>query len=85
MKSYPSKPFLGSVEEVIAHESKYHGMWWDKGNWFWFFSLLEEVIELGLSLAHLHRHPPELELKQIASISIGWMDYIKSKKPYDEH
>jgi hypothetical protein len=77
---YPTKPFLGSGEEVIQHEYKYHGMWWDKGDWFWFFSLLEEFIELFLSLLRLHRHPPELELKQISAISIGWMDYIKSRK-----
>lgn len=73
-------PYLGSKEEVVEHESKYHGMWWDKGNLFWFVSLLEEFCELGLSLLRLHRHAPEYELKQIASISIGWMDYIRWKQ-----
>lgn len=80
MKPFKKMPDLGSTNIVIEHEKKYHGMWWDKSDWFWFISLLEEFCELGLSLLRVHKHPPELELKQIASIAIGWMDYIEHRK-----
>ncbi len=46
---------------------------------------MEEVIELSLALVHLHRHTPDLELKQIASICIGWMDCRKAKGNVEVH
>ena len=70
--------YYGSAEEVVAWENHYHGKWWGKSSFFWLRSLFEEFVELGLSLVHLHKHTPDLELMEIASICIGWMDYRKS-------
>lgn len=36
--------------------------------------LMEEVAELALSLQGKHVHTPELELREIASIAINWLD-----------
>lgn len=55
-------PRLVSAEEVVEHEKKYHGMWWNKSDLFWFLSLLEEVVELGLSLLSQYKesHPEDV-------------------------
>lgn len=52
------------------HEKK--GTWHGKSILFWYVSLIEEVIELGLSLLHLHKHKPSLELMQISSVAINF-------------
>ena len=64
-------PFEG-IEELAAIHWK-RRTWQDKPDWYWFLGLLEEVIELGLSLLRLHCHTPESEMAQIASICGNWM------------
>ena len=50
--------------------------WSDKTQLYWFVSLIEECIELGLALIGLHEHDPGFELAQIASIAINWRRHI---------
>lgn len=61
-----------NIEELAAIHWK-QGTWQDKPDWYWFFGLLKEVIELGLSLLNLHHHTPESEMAQIASICGNWI------------
>lgn len=63
------------ARQVIDWEELHHGKWWDKDDDYWLHSLMEEVLELALALVGKHEHTPELELKQIASIAIGWLRY----------
>ena len=58
------------VRLAVDHEQ----LWRDKGDDYWFYRLLEEVGELGASLSNDHEHPPELELSQIGSICLNWLD-----------
>ena len=54
---------------------KYQTTWREKSEDYWFKRLIEEVGELGASLADDHDDPPEWELKQIAAICWNWLDY----------
>ncbi len=58
------------IQISVDHEE----LWRDKGNAYWFNKLLAEVYELGASLDNDHEHPPELELSQIGSICLNWLD-----------
>ena len=62
-------------QTVMKYRRKYISHWRTRGNLYWFTHLVEEVIELGFSLVGLHKDPPELELKQIASICINWLEH----------
>ena len=64
---------------VLSLKRVHKNTWTDKPSAFWFFGLLEEVVELGLSLLGLHRHAPEYELKQISSIALNWMEMRHSR------
>ncbi len=70
---------MNEIDQVVALKQKHQHTWQDKPNWFWLLSLLEEVGELVLSLVGLHRHSPEVELRQIASIAINWLEKRNSK------
>lgn len=59
---------------VIARAMTYSNHWQSKGDSYWFYRLLEEVGELGASLANDHEHSPGYELEQIASICINWLE-----------
>lgn len=73
--------YLKDYSEAILNLAIYHRETWrNKHQWFWFLSLLEEVLELGLSLLGLHKDRPEHELKQIAAICINWWDYRHQKR-----
>lgn len=68
---------LTDVEEnIIELKRKHNTTWRDKPSWFWYLSLLEEVIELGLSLIGLHKDPPQWELNQISSIAANWYERL---------
>ena len=58
---------------VISHRRKYITYWKECSDWYWLFRLFQEVLELAGSLIGLHKHKPEDELKQIASICINWL------------
>lgn len=64
---------------VIRMRNKYKDYWKDKSDWYWFFRLLLELLELAGSLLKIHKDPPEWELTQIASICINWLH--KKKAP----
>lgn len=66
-------------EDVIELKRKHHTTWLDKPDWFWYLSLLEEFIELGLCLAGLHKGPVEWELNQISSIAANWLEKANRK------
>lgn len=66
-----------TVQMANAYEIK--ATWKDKSRWFWYWSLVEEVIELGLSLLGLHKDPPKLELLQIGSVSINFLRHLHRK------
>lgn len=68
------------AREVIDWEEIHHGKWWDKPESHWLASLMEEVLELALALEGKHEHTPELELKQIGSIAIGWLRMRRANK-----
>ena len=57
----------------------YSDKWRDKPDSYWFYRLLEEVGELGASLANDHEHSPDYELKQIASICVNWLEKRNSE------
>lgn len=64
-------PYIPVVINLTNQHSNY---WRDKSDDYWFYKLLEEVGELGASLANEHEHPPELELCQISAICLNWLD-----------
>lgn len=65
---------MNTTTQTIELKELHKTTWRDKPEWFWFISLLEEFVELGLSLAGLHKHRPELELSQIAAICLNWLE-----------
>ena len=60
--------------DVIAHRRYYKDHWLDRGDLYWLWRLMQEVFELALALNGLHKDDPLLELRQIASICINWME-----------
>lgn len=65
---------MNAEESVLKLKREHQQTWRDKSDWFWLLGLLEEFVELALSLAGLHRHAPEVELRQIAAIAINWLE-----------
>ena len=62
------------VDEALKLKERHRNTWRNRSNLFWLIGLLEEVGELTLSLIGLHKHPPDLELKQIATIALNWLE-----------
>lgn len=73
-----------SVDEAAAmiwNNAEFHrDTWRDASDWHWLRGLLEEVAELCLALAGLHRHwmttradTIEWELRQIGGIVLNWL------------
>jgi len=60
-------------KEVVDIADEYKHYWRDETEYYWLCRLMEEVGELGASLANDHNDPPEHELKQIAAICINWL------------
>lgn len=65
---------MNAEKEVLKLKRKHRLTWRDRSDWFWFFGLLEEVAELGLALAGLHKGPVDWELKQISAIAMNWLE-----------
>ena len=63
------------LEQVAQLKQKHKCTWRDKPQWYWMLGLLEEVVELGLTLIGLHEGPVEWELLQIAAICLNWIEY----------
>lgn len=64
---------MPALNNVIALAHTHRNMWRDKPESYWYYRLVEEVGELGSSLAQRHKDPPEVELEQIAAICINWL------------
>lgn len=67
------------VELVLKLKRQHCGTWRDKPDWYWALGLLEEILELLLSLAGLHQHLVGWELQQVASICLNWLEYRRSR------
>lgn len=57
----------------LQHHPRYTGPWDFARHQHMFDVLEEEVKELFDALYGVHKHPPELELIQIAGIAINWL------------
>jgi hypothetical protein len=70
----PAMPF-GPVYDMW----EYHRLkktWHHQDNRYWLSRLVEEVGELSGVINGRHDHPIELELREIASICLSWLDKI---------
>ena len=67
------------VKDVLELKSVYDNYGHDDPEWRWCMRLLEEVGELVLALLGLHKHSPDLELRQIASIAMNWLEVREVK------
>ena len=69
-----------NVDKTVSDfRKKYDKHWRDKPESYWMARLMQEVGELASSLIGEHKDPPELELKQIASICINWLEMREEK------
>ncbi len=60
---------------VEIHRLRYKTYWRNKNSFYWYYKLVQEVLELGFSLIGWHKDPIELELAQIAGICTNWLEY----------
>jgi hypothetical protein len=65
---------MNQTAQTVELKEQHKATWRNKPEWYWFISLLEEFVELGLSLVGLHKDPPDLELRQIAAICLNWLE-----------
>jgi hypothetical protein len=63
-----------TVLATIRLMKKHRATWREKPDWFWYWHLILEVVELGLALAGQHKDPAEWELMQIAAIAMNFKD-----------
>jgi hypothetical protein len=80
----PEKPNLTYYDfmDTVVELANYHNNLWtwrDKSNLQWILGILEECVELALSLLHLHKHPPEYEVAQIVSCIINFVRHLRKK------
>lgn len=68
------------LERVKLQVTQHQNTWRDKPEWYWFYGLLKEIVELGLALVGLHKGPIEWELLQIATICVNWLDYRRKQR-----
>lgn len=62
------------ILDVTNLSNEHVKTWRDKEEYYWLCRLMEEVGELGASLANDHEDSPDHELTQIAAICINWLD-----------
>lgn len=74
--SYARNPVVTST---LRLKDGYATTWRDRRESYWLWRLFLEFIELALALVGLHRHAPDTELRQIASICMNWMEYRKDR------
>jgi hypothetical protein len=73
-------PTSEAISEVLELRYEHRETWAGKSDLFWALGLLEEVAELVLSLAGLHKDDPEWELKQIAAITMNWLCHRRENR-----
>ena len=62
---------MNQTSELVE---RYRWHWRDKPESYWLARLQEEVAELTLTLDEQHKGPVSLELREIASICLNWLD-----------
>ena len=62
------------MNEILALKRRYKFYWRGKPQSYWLARLQEEVAELTLTLDEQHKGPVSLELREIASICLNWLD-----------
>lgn len=82
-----SKPDLKHMDfmDTVVQLANYHDKLWtwkDKNNFQWVMGILEECVELCLSLLRLHKHPPEYEVAQIVSCIINFVRHLRRKQAH---
>jgi hypothetical protein len=65
---------------IFALAEQHKETWRQDPESTWIKGLLEEVRELQDALEGKHKHPPDLELMQIAAICMNWLDMRQSKR-----
>jgi hypothetical protein len=68
----PAMPF-GPVFDMWDHHRE-KKTWRHRDDHYWLSRLIEEVGGLSGVINGRHDHPIELELREIASICLGWLD-----------
>jgi len=71
--------YLTIMEKKVIDRRREFSPNWDRSDNLWLLTLLEEISELILSLRGKHDNPPDLELVEIASICINWLEKRKSE------
>lgn len=64
---------LASVMKLANHHYCV-GTWQGESEDHWLAGLAEEVLELTAALGGKHEHSPDVELRQIASIALNWLN-----------
>jgi hypothetical protein len=62
------------MRKTLEYKDRHSDLWRDKDEMWWFARLLQEVGELGDTLVGETEDPTSHELRQIASISLNWLD-----------
>lgn len=71
----PSNCPRQNIDEWIKeHRLRHRNHWREKSDWYWFWRILQEIVELFLSLLKLHKDTPDWEILQIATIGINWLE-----------
>ena len=65
-------------EKVIEFKEARADTWRDMPESYWLSRLMEEVGELASALNGRHEHTPELELMQVATLCLNWLDMRES-------
>ena len=58
----------------LQQEHRQKRTWHHRPEAYWMMRLIEEVGELASSIAGRHEHAPDLELQEIASICLSWLE-----------
>jgi len=62
------------MKQILQYKHRYRDYWRHKPESYWLARLQEEVAELTLTLDEQHEGPVSLELREIASICMNWLD-----------
>ena len=65
---------MSIINDILEIKEKHRETWRDKPDEIWLTHFIEEVAELVLSVHGKHNHSPDIELKQIASICLNWLE-----------
>ncbi len=69
------------ISEVMCLKEKHSRTWRDREESYWMARLTQEIGELASSLVGDHKDSPDWELKQIATISLNWLEMRAGTAP----